>query len=96
MWTLAEKSGHILAKEGCQLPEDRKIEEETLSYGLQEKLAPCSLALGSLSPRTMKGTYVCSVESSKKWSFIAAVQNTHAPCLNPASVLSTLHAVSWM
>lgn len=55
MWTLAEKSGHIPAKEGCQLPEDRKIKEETLSYGLQEKLAPCSLALGSLFPRTMKG-----------------------------------------
>lgn len=56
-------------------------------------MQPCSwLSI----PQNDEGTYVCSIESSRKWSFITAVQNMHAPCLNPASVLSTLHEASWM
>lgn len=46
---------HGQVKEGCHLPEDRKIGGQIFSDSLREQLAPCHLALSSLSPRTMKG-----------------------------------------
>lgn len=39
-------------------------------------MQPCSwLSI----PQNDEGTHVCSIESSRNWSFITAVQNTHAP-----------------